>query len=190
MTTLPTSDVRNVGGSAVARNTTPEWSTAVSVLVRTTPFPSPFLPLAPPLLHSFAGQRSLLFLLLFFVLSSCILRPSRTPNLHPSSSQVKRKGKDKTSRLRSIFNTLTLFTFGWTAHATLVITYKTCHSFMSICLSVASNLRCSNLSLPQAQALLILPAADIIFCAGIVKFKWGEIKQLVYIPFSLRRRIG
>ncbi|KAG8893295.1 hypothetical protein FRC00_010715, partial [Tulasnella sp. 408] len=48
---------------------------------------------------------------------------------------------------------------------------------MSICLSVASNLRCSNLSLPQAQTLLVLPALDIVFCAGIIKFNWGEIKH-------------
>ncbi|KAG9010904.1 hypothetical protein FRB90_007540 [Tulasnella sp. 427] len=47
---------------------------------------------------------------------------------------------------------------------------------MSICLSVASNLRCSNLSLPQAQALLILPAVDLVFCAGIFKLNWGNVK--------------
>ncbi|KIO22166.1 hypothetical protein M407DRAFT_28314 [Tulasnella calospora MUT 4182] len=48
---------------------------------------------------------------------------------------------------------------------------------MSICLSVASNLRCSNLSLPQAQALLVLPAVDLVFCAGIIKLDWGDIKH-------------
>ncbi|KAG9011511.1 hypothetical protein FRB90_007206 [Tulasnella sp. 427] len=47
---------------------------------------------------------------------------------------------------------------------------------MSICLSVASNLRCSNLSLSQAQALLILPAVDLVFCAGIFKLNWGNVK--------------
>ncbi|KAG8896258.1 hypothetical protein FRB99_008983 [Tulasnella sp. 403] len=47
----------------------------------------------------------------------------------------------------------------------------------SICFSIASNLRCSDLTLAQSNALLVIPTVDLVFCFALLKAKWGDVQR-------------
>lgn len=63
----------------------------------------------------------------------------------------------------------------------------------AICLSLAPNLRCQNLTFPESIGLIISPVLEVVFCIGLLAIKrggglrwvvielwWREIDQLSY----------
>ena len=53
---------------------------------------------------------------------------------------------------------------------------------ISLCFSVATNLRCAGLTRSQGIAILVLPAIELVFGLMLAKFQWGGDK---YVPGSL-----